>query len=77
MFSEAAKEVIYLEIFLREINYLLQVENPTIYYFGYQGIQKLMRSSIYHLRAKHIDIPYYILREELENREIDVQYVPT
>lgn len=72
---EAAKEVVYLRNFLKEIYFFNKVAEPTIVYCDNQGAQKLMRNPIFHQRTKHIDIKHHYVREVFQRGDLDVKYV--
>ena len=42
-----------------------------------QGTIKLSNDNKFHVQTKHVDIHYHSIQEALENKVLDIQYVPT
>ena len=73
---EAGKEAIWIYRLLVELGYqkknsaiLLRADN--------QGAIALASNPEFHRRTKHIDVRYHWIREAVEQRQIEVVYVPT
>lgn len=73
--ATAAKEAMWLRTLLSGIGY--KCDKPTMMYVDNQSTIRLVRNPEFHKRTKHIDIKYHYIREKVENREIDVAFVPT
>ncbi|XP_071575148.1 uncharacterized protein [Temnothorax nylanderi] len=73
--ATAAKEAVWLRTLLSGIGY--NCDKPTKLYVDNQSAIRLVRNPEFHKRTKHIDIKYHYIREKVENREIDVVFVPT
>ena len=42
-----------------------------------QGAIALAKNPVYHQRSKHIDIRYHYIRLEVENKNVELIYVPS
>lgn len=38
---------------------------------------RLIRNLEFHKRTKHIDVKFHFIRKKVENKQIDVKYIPT
>jgi len=72
--AEAAKEVLWLRTFLRELGF---EEGPMLVRGDNQGALKLAEREEHHRRTKHIDIRFRFLRDVDENGSIELEYVST
>lgn len=73
--SLASKEVLWLRKFLSDIGY--ECVGPTKLKVDNESAIKLIKNPEFHSRTKHIDIQYHFIRENYENKIIDVVYVPS
>lgn len=73
--TEAAKEAIFLQRFLRELGFE-ELSRVTIFADN-QGSIKLAENPTFHHRSKHIDIKYHYVREVLRDGEVKIQHVAT
>jgi len=71
--AEAAKEALWLRIFLQELGF---EEGPLLIRGDNQGALKLAESEENHRRTKHIDIRFRFLRD-VENGSLKLEYVST
>lgn len=72
----AAKEAVYLKGLLNEIGYM--DKNTSIVVYGDNlSAQQLAKNPVYHSRSKNIDIRYHFVREVVENKDVQLKYVPT
>jgi Reverse transcriptase (RNA-dependent DNA polymerase) len=76
--KNAAKEAIWLQRFLRQID---PNQDPglgaTIIYGDNQGAIALAKNDQYHGRVKHVDTDIHFIRECVTDGRIDLRYVPT
>lgn len=72
--SDATKEAIHLRRFLRETT---GTDETVKIHCDNQGAQRLARNPVFHNRTKHIDIRYHFIREAVEKKDIDLEYIPT
>lgn len=72
---EAVKEALWLKSLATSIN--INITNPIIIYEDNNGCISIARNPTSHKRSKHIDIKYHFSREQVENKVIKVNYVPT
>ena len=42
-----------------------------------QGAISLTKDNKFHAKTKHIDLPYHIIREAIEDGKIIMEYIPT
>jgi hypothetical protein len=73
--THALKEILWLRQFLGELTSKFLI--PTLLYSDNQGAIALTKNNKFHARSKHIDIRYHFIREAVENREVELTYVPT
>ena len=73
--SSASQEAIWLRRLLKDL--LVDVSKPTIINEDNQGAICLTKNTKGHSRAKHIDIKYHFIRENVQNKEIELKYCPT
>ena len=50
---------------------------PVLIYEDNQSTTKLVDNPVFHKRSKHVDIKYHFIRELVENRTLQIQYVST
>ena len=49
---------------------------PTTLFVDNKGIFKLAWNSVFHKRTKHVDIHCHYIRQLVEDKTLDLQYVP-
>ncbi|KAK9873393.1 hypothetical protein WA026_022456 [Henosepilachna vigintioctopunctata] len=72
--SEAAKEAIYLKNLLFE---LFHFKDKIVVFNDNQAAQKLSANQSNHCRTKHIDVRHHFIRDCVDQKLIDVQYIST
>jgi len=72
--AEAAKEALWLWIFLRKFGFK---GRPILIRGDNQGALKLVESEEHHRRTKHIDVRFRFLRDVVENESLELEYVST
>lgn len=75
--TNATKEAIWLQGFLKQIDPGDPGLGATIIYGDNQGAIALAKNDQFHGRVKHIDIQHHFVREKLAEGRIDLRYVPT
>jgi hypothetical protein len=75
--TNATKEAIWLQGFLKQIDPGDPGLGATIIYGDNQGAITLAKNDQFHGRVKHIDIQHHFVREKLAEGRIDLRYVPT
>src|SRR5271163_2532660 len=73
--THTTKEAIWLQFFLKEIEFREEHTAMTIYEDNQSNIA-LAKNPIHHARIKHIDIQHHFIREKMESGEIDLEYMP-
>jgi hypothetical protein len=73
--SDALKEVLWLRQALLELT--INFKQPITIHIDNQAAINLSKNAVNHQRTKHIDIRYFRIREEVENGNVCVAYVPT
>jgi hypothetical protein len=73
--SETVKEAILLKLLLTEIDN--NGDKPIPILCDNDSTIKLVKNNQFHQRTKHIEIRHYFVRENQEDGEIEVSYVPT
>ena len=74
--STASAEAVWLNNLLVELGFRTPNE-PVKLYGDNQGSLMLSTNPKYHNRTKHIDIIYHHIRELIERKKIDLEYMPT
>ena len=72
--SESCREAVYLSALLLE---LTCKPCSVILYNDNQSAQRLVSNPVYHRRTKHIDVRYHYIRNVLEKRNIQIEYLST
>ena len=72
--THAAKEALWLCSFLKEIRGLH--DTPLTINCDNQGAIALFKDNKFHAHTKHIDIRYHFIREAVEDKKIQVTYIP-
>ena len=73
----AAKEGIWLNRLLAEINVEKEPSNPVTLYEDNQSAICLSKNPQFHGRSKHIDVRYHFIRDETKRGTIQVKYCKT
>lgn len=73
--AESTKETTWLCRLLKSLD--AEQELPTIVYCDNQAAIALIKYPEYHRRTKHIDMKYFAICEQYENRFMDFQYIHT
>jgi hypothetical protein len=73
--SSATKELTWLRMFMGEIGF--QQNAPTPIEQDNQSAIALAHNPTHHNRTKHIDIAHHFIRERIEQKDIELHYVPT
>jgi len=72
--TEAAKEAYHLKRLLLEFN---QKETDIKVYCDSNGARKLAENPVFHSRTKHIDVRHHFVRNAIEDRIIQIEYLGT
>ena len=72
----AAKEILWIRNFWAKIN-RKSIFDLTLLRANNQGAIQLSNNNKFHARTKHIDVRYHFIREALENKLLEIKYVPT
>ena len=54
-----------------------QVPDSTIIHCDNQSCIRLSKHPVFHERSKHIEIKYYFIRDEVQEGEVKLEYIPT
>jgi len=73
--DHATKEAMWLRTLLSLIGY--PQNNPTLIRCDNMGAMSLIRNPVFHSCTKHIDVKHHYVRDRVEVRDIDFEYVPT
>ena len=72
--ANAVQEAKFLKQLCNDMN--IMVEN-VLMNVDNQGAINLAKNPVNHQRSKHIDIKYHFIRSEIQNGNVNLQYVPT
>ncbi|KAK4353214.1 hypothetical protein RND71_028732 [Anisodus tanguticus] len=75
--SEASKEVVSIFEFLKELGVVPSASHPITIYCDNTGAIAQAKEPRSTNRNKHVQRKYHILREMVESKEIDLNYIPT
>lgn len=73
--TAAIQEAIWVNNFMNEI--LKMNKTTTVLFCDNKGAMGILNNNSYSSRTKHIDIKARFIRENLENKSIEIKYVPT
>ena len=72
--THASKEALWLKRFVSDLGW----EQSTVRIFcDNQSALKMMKNPTYHARTKHISVQYHFIRELIEDKELEFQFVGT
>ena len=74
--TNTAKEILWIRNFWAEINGKL-IFNLILLKANNQGTIQLSNNNKFHTCMKHIDVRYHFIHEALENKLLEIKYVPT
>lgn len=75
--AETIKEGKWVKMLLQELELEGYISGPMQLYSDSQSAIKLMENPVHHQRSKHIALKYLYARNELQNKEFQLQYIPT
>ena len=73
--SLCVQEVLWAKNLLLEIK--IKIDNPVIVHEDNQSANAIAKNEGYQSRAKHIDIRYYFVRDQVKNKVIQLEYIET
>jgi hypothetical protein len=73
--SECCTQVEWMKQTLQDIKMVF--EEPTIIYCYNTSTISLSKNHVQHSKSKHIPVKYHYLRDQVENKNIKLEYVPT
>jgi hypothetical protein len=73
--NAAAKEIKFLRNLLKDLG--LEQKEPTILYVDNRSTICIATDHVISENSKHIDVRYFWIREEIENKTLTVEHVPT
>jgi hypothetical protein len=73
--KEAVKEAIALRRLLEDLNFVQK--EPTTIFEDNQGTIALTKNQVRSSRSKHIDIAYNFVYEKVQDRIVELKYIPT
>jgi hypothetical protein len=74
--TDAAKEGLFLKQLINE-QQPNRINQPIIIYEDNQSSIKTAQNRIHNNRSKHIDVRHHFIREQVEMKNINVEYIPT
>src|SRR6266705_509337 len=73
--AHTTKEAVWLRRLLTKPG--LDTNNPTTLQMDNQSAMKIAKNPQFHDRTKHIEVRYHYLHQKVEDKEIELEYVPT
>ena len=74
--TNAVKEILWIRNFWAEIN-RKSIFDPILLKVDNQGVIQLSNNNKFHMHMKHINVRYHFIHEALENKLLEIKYVPT
>lgn len=74
-FALAATDILWIRMLFHDLHSPLC--SPSVLWCDNQGAITLAFSPAFHSRTKHVEVDVHFLREKVQNRVLDVRYVPT
>jgi hypothetical protein len=74
--TDAAKEGLFLKQLINE-QQPNRINQPIIIYEDNQSSIKTAQNRIHNNRSKHIDVRHHFIREQVEMKNIKIEYIPT
>jgi hypothetical protein len=71
----AGQEIMRMRELMRELHF--KVSGPSTLMMDNQSAMATIKTPEHHGHMKHIDIRYHWIRDEVKNKTIKVQYIPT
>jgi len=75
--TQATKEHVWMRTLLRELGRLSNLESSKTVHIDNNSAIDLAHNPEYHARTKHIDVQYHFVREQVEQKNINLTYCPT
>ena len=75
--TEAGKTVVWATKWMKGLRFMPGNGNPITLFGDNKGSNALTVNPEHHARTKHIDIKYHYIRQLVEDKDIDIQYIPT
>ena len=83
--SSCEAEYVAITLAMQEANFLRQLysdmtdceRDTIILHVDNKGAIALSKNPVYHQRSKHIDIKFHFIRSEMEDKIVDLTYVPS
>ena len=72
--ANAVQEAKFLKQLCQDMNIVIK---DVVINVDNQGAINLAKNPVNHQRSKHIDIKYHFIRSEIQNGNVNLQYVPT
>src|SRR4051812_39083272 len=73
--THVTKEAIWLQSLMNELGY--DQSTLTLIYEDNQSCIALAKNPVHHARTKHIDIQHHFIREKVQLRKIELEYIST
>lgn len=72
---EAVKEALWLRSFI--LSFKIHLSGPIIIFEDNHGCINIANNPVHHKRTKHIDIKYHFSREQIQNKIVNLKFIPT
>ena len=72
---KAGCEAVWLRRMLGDMQ--MSLAGPTTLFVDNEGVIKLARNPVFHVRTKHVDVHCHYIRQLVEDETIELQYIPT
>ena len=73
--SHCASDVIWIRLLLKDLHQFLSM--PPLLHCDNLSALSLCSNPVFHTRIKHLDTDFHFVREKVQKKDLQVQYVPT
>lgn len=75
--AEGGKTIVWATRWLQGLRFRGYNDAPITMYGDNKGSINLTKNPEYHQRTKHIDVQYHYIRQLVEDRAVNIEYIPT
>jgi hypothetical protein len=73
--ANATAEIIWVQSLLKELG--VKLSQPPCLWCDNMGATHLSANHVFHARAKHIEIDFHFVREQVMRKQLEIRFVPS